>query len=212
MFRSRLFLSVLLAFGLAAVAVPSAGAQTPTFATLVQQGLSGNQDLSQQIKSALGPGDLMAVKTQSSTALGTANGVLSALDQALPMAPDDASRSRIEGLRGHIRATAAPLSQAAQANTPDEARARLDQARGEADESLAEFQPFAAAFVAQLPKSGGLSDVVLSVVAAFGGSLTLAGALLRRVSRLPGRLALRRPPPAAGLASAYEPGSVLPVT
>jgi hypothetical protein len=155
----------------------------PDFPTLVRSALAGNQQLVGQVRPALPTGDLGALKTQSGSALGTAEQVQSLLSQALVLAPDDASRSRVEGLVRHINGAVDPLRMAAQEPSVDGTLGRLNQARGEAEEALSEFVTFANQLPAPqpeaLPKTGGLGGLELAVVSALGLALSLGGRALR---------------------------------
>jgi hypothetical protein len=64
------------------------------------------------------------------------------LSAAISLSPDDASRSRLEGVLTHTQAVLDSLRMAQVENNLDSARGRLDQARGEAQEGLGELQPF----------------------------------------------------------------------
>jgi hypothetical protein len=175
-------LTAALALAVALWTAPAA-AQTQDFNSLARAGLAGNQQLVQQIRTALTQSDLTVLKQQTSAALATAQQVDTLLSQARPLAPDDGSRSRIEGLQQHIRASINALTAALQETTVDATRARLDQARGEAEEALSEFVTFVNTLPlplpVTLPSTGGLGDVALGVAAALGLILVAAGRALR---------------------------------
>ena len=189
MIRWSRILVATLSVALAALAAPSAAAQSQDFGGLVRSALFGNEQLVMQIRAAQAPGDLDTLKARAGPALTTAEQVERWLTDALPMAPDDGSRSRVEGVLRHIRDATTALRQATQESTFDAAWARLDQGRGEAVEALSELRPFAEALPppqpSQLPRGGGLDSVVLATVAALGVALGLGGLGLRQWGRAP---------------------------
>jgi len=193
MFRWSRILLAALGVALAALFPPSAAAQNQDFSGLVRSALFGNEQLVTQIQAAQAPGDLAAVKAKTAPALTTSEQVEGWLTKALPMAPDDASRSRVEGVLQHIKDTTAALRQTAPESTVDAAFARLDQGRGEAVEALSELKPFAEALPVpqptQLPRGGGLDSAVLAVTAALGAALGLGGLGMRLRLGTPGALA-----------------------
>ncbi|MBI3978141.1 MAG: hypothetical protein HY331_08145 [Chloroflexi bacterium] len=192
MYRTLIAVAVAFSVVLAGLATPSANAQD--FNGLVRSALSANVQLVQQIRQALDADDLSTVKVQARVAAGTAEQVESLLAEALGVAPDDPSRSRVEGVLIHIRAALNALRLVGQETTLDGARSRLNQARGEAEEALAELRPFAEALPAPqeaapapetlaptgLPRAGSLSGRALMSIAGLGAALVLAGLRLRR--------------------------------
>jgi LPXTG-motif cell wall-anchored protein len=180
MFRFFMASLALVAALLAAAPAASAG---PEFNKLMRAALAGNERLVLEIRPAVTLAELNALKASSGTALGTAERVEGLLAEALPLAPDDASRSRVEGLMLHIRGTVDPLRMASQEASVDATQGRLNQARGEAEEALSEFVTFAAQLPAPepevLPKTGGLDDLALALAGALGLALCLSGLVLR---------------------------------
>jgi len=139
--------SLLLAIG----ATTPSYAQTvvsPDFADQVQTTLPSNEQLVGQIQDALQSDDLNVISGAAVQFAGLGDSLNAQLARALSVAPDDATRSRIEGVLTHTRAAVASLRNAQTETTVDAARGRLEEARGEAREALGELQPFVLGLVA----------------------------------------------------------------
>ena len=123
---------------------PNAHAQqvSPDFAGTVQTTLPSNEQLLGQIQDTLPGQDLAAVSDQTDATLSTGEDLVQQLNTARTLAPDDATRSRIEGVLMHTQAAVDSLSMVQSETSLDSARGRLDQARGEVQESLDELRPF----------------------------------------------------------------------
>ncbi len=163
------------------------------FRSLVSQAAATNQTWVSQIDQALQATDLATLQAGAATALATGQRVQSLLQAALPLAPDDASRSRVQGVLAHVTAALQSGQQVAQARDFDTARSELNAERGEAQEALSELAPLfppsptaapaATPTPAALPTTGGMpaSAVIL------GGLATiLAGFTLRRADQRSG--------------------------
>jgi hypothetical protein len=136
-----LFLGCVLAI-ISSVTTTAAQTITPDFGGQIQTTLPSNEQLVGQIQDALPNNDLNTVSDQTGVTIGVAQDLVLQLNRALMVAPDDASRSRIQGVLNHIQAALDSLRQADSDVTLDAARGHLDQARGEALESLNELRPF----------------------------------------------------------------------
>lgn len=183
---------VILAAVLTFQAVATGISAAQDFTTLLSQAAAANQSWVNQIATASSATSLSSLQAANTTALTFGNQTLSLLQQALPLAPDDASRSRVTGLIQHVEAALASGARVSQATTLDTARSALDAERGEAVEALNEFPvtpatptvvPTAAptavaAAAAALPAAGGMPLGV-----AFGAGLVALIAGLR-ISRL----------------------------
>lgn len=157
--------------------------------SLVASALSANRQLVAQTNLALEAEDLATLQARTAAAVATGQQVESLLRSALALAPDDASRSRIEGVLTHIRAAIQSGQTALEATEFDPARAAVDAMRGEAEEALVELAQFAeqpvapqAPAPAQLPEAGEVpSGGSAAVALALAGLLaTLAGLRLRQ--------------------------------
>ena len=139
----------------ALVSATTAQAQVvaPDFAGQIQPTLPANELLVGQIQDALPTTDLNLLSQQTAVTLGVGEELQQLLSQALAIAPDDAARSRLEGVLTHTTATLDSLRQVPVEATLDSARGRLEQARGEAQEGLDELRPF----VLTLPATGVVS-------------------------------------------------------
>jgi phage gp29-like protein len=113
------------------------------FGSLISQATSANRLWVSQIDQALQATDLATLQARAATALTTGQQVQSLLQSALALAPDDASRSRVQAVLTHVAAAIQSGRQVAQATDFDTARSRLDAERGEAQEALNELAPFA---------------------------------------------------------------------
>lgn len=161
------------------------------FDSLVSSAASATQQFVDQTNLALEATDLSTLQARTRTAVATGQQVESLLQSALSLAPDDASRSRVEGVLTHITAAIASGQDALQATDFDVARAAVDAMRGEAEEALAELAPFARVappaaprVPEQLPQAGDADSVPWtegSAAAALAGAAAiLAGLGLRR--------------------------------
>ena len=138
---------VSLAFAWLAIALliaPAARAQevSPDFAGQVQTTLPSNELLLGQIQDTLPTDNLAGISDLTDASVSTGESLVQQLTSAIALAPDDASRSRLEGVLAHSQAALNSLRLAQSETSLDSARGRLDQARGEVQESLTELQPF----------------------------------------------------------------------
>jgi hypothetical protein len=126
------------------VFTPRAQAQAvgSDYGTQIQTTLPFNELLVGQVQDALPSEDLDVLAEQANLTVDVGEDLVQSLTQALILAPDDASRSRIEGVLTHSQAALASLRMVEQETTVDTARGRLNQARGEAQEALDELRPF----------------------------------------------------------------------
>lgn len=127
---------------------------TPDFPAQLQPTLPANEDLLAQITQALPANDVDSISTQADSALTVGTGLEQQLSDVLAIAPDDPSRSRVEGVLTHIQASVDSLRLAQSESSLDSARARFDQARGEAQEALDERKPFVTSLPAIMPVTG----------------------------------------------------------
>jgi hypothetical protein len=129
---------------IAMLVAPSAHAQevSPNFPGQIQITLPSNEQLVGQIQDALPTDDLAVVSDQTNLSVSAGQDLVQQLDSALSVAPDDVSRSRIEGVLAHTEAAVDSLHMAQGETNLDVAHGRLDQARGEAQEALDELRPF----------------------------------------------------------------------
>ena len=133
----------------ASFAAPAHAQQmSPDFNRQVQTTLPSNEQLLGQIQDALPTEDLSTVVDQTNGSVSTAQDLVDQLQSALSLAPDDITRSRIEGVLSHTHAALDSLEAAQSESSLDSARGRLDQARGEAQEALSELRPFVLGLVA----------------------------------------------------------------
>jgi hypothetical protein len=159
-----------------------ASAQAGDYTGQVQSTLAANELLVQQIRAAMPSSDLDVMSQQAAVTQGVGEELEQELSQALASAPDDASRSRIEGILTHTQAAVASLKQAQVETTLDAIHGRLDQARGEALEGLDELQPLVGGLArpAELPTAGSLGGPELDALPVLGVFLVLVGLVLRR--------------------------------
>src|SRR5260221_8969726 len=122
--------------------IASAQALSPDFGNQVQPTLPANEMLVGQIHDALPSADLDQMTGQAMDTVGLGQDLEQQLNVAMSRAPDDASRSRLEGVRAHTIAALNALRLVQVEPTLDAARSRLEQARGEAQEGLDELRPF----------------------------------------------------------------------
>ena len=184
MLRSAIFSSWLLLVS----AAPSM-AQAPGFSDQVRMAVPTNEQLVQQIRTAMPMNELVILADQNELALVGAEQLEQQLADALAVAPDDAARSRLDGVLTHTRAALDALRLTTAEATVDSAHGRLDQALGEALEGLNELRPFAEAFPssiearpAALPTAGSLESLDLRFLPTLGLALVLAGLALRQRS------------------------------
>lgn len=172
------------------------------FSSLVQQAATANQQWLSAIDTASQATDLTTFKSEAATALALGKQTQSLLQQALAVAPDDASRSRISGLLAHVTNAVNDGANAANETTLSAAQSDLNAERAEANEAMSELSPFAQQVApsttpttstttttptpstttsttapAALPTTGGIP---LTFVAALGLAALLAGTGLRR--------------------------------
>ena len=139
------------ALALAMLAAPAAHAQqvvSPDFANQVQTTLPSNEQLLGQIQDTLPSTNLSTLSSQTADSVSTGQALMDELNAAFNLAPDDATRSRIQALINHTQSALDSLQMAQSATSLDAARGRLDEARGEVQESLNELQPFVLGLVA----------------------------------------------------------------
>lgn len=134
---------------LSVIAVPSVHAQqiSPEFTGQLQTTLPSNEQLVGQIQDSMPATDLTSISDQTAISVATGENLLEHLSAASSLAPDDATRSRIEGVVTHTQAALDSLHMVESDSSVDSARGRLDQARAEAQEGLDELRPFVLGFV-----------------------------------------------------------------
>lgn len=149
------------------------------FGTLVANAATLNQRWVSQADVALQATTLAGVQSQAASAVATGKQVQALLNEALPLAPDNASRSRIQGLLAHVNAGLQDGQRAAQETTLDVARGDVNAMRGEAAEALNELAPFASqqpTTTTTLPQTGGV-PIELPIVV--GACMLVFGFVLR---------------------------------
>lgn len=159
----------------------TASAQSPDFASQIQPTVSANDLLVREIRDTM-PGDDLAAMSQQTVLLVDAGEQLAQqLSQALVSAPDDAARSRVDGVLTHTQAAVESLRLTSQEVTLDAARGRLEQARGEAQEGLDELRPFVSSIPrpAELPVAGSLYGPEIVALPFLGIVLMVVGLGLR---------------------------------
>src|SRR5262249_34468384 len=134
---------------LAMHALALGAAQAQDFGSLVSQAVAANQQLVDHINAATRAPDLATLRADISLGVASARATQALLQEARAVAPDDAARSRAQGVLTHIAASLGAATQASRATTLGVARSRVDAARGEAVEALRELPP------ATLPATGG---------------------------------------------------------
>jgi hypothetical protein len=158
-------------------------AQAQDFGTLVVQAAAANQQFVDGIKAAAQATDLASLRQGTAGAITSGKSAQSLLQEALAIAPNDAARSRVQGVLTHLNDSLLSAAQVAQRATIDAARASLDAARGEAVEALSELAPFAATLVpitsTTLPATGGMP---VGVLLGCGFCILTLGLGLRRVA------------------------------
>jgi hypothetical protein len=127
---------------------------SPDFAGQVRPTLPANEQLLGQIQDALPSDDLSIISEQTGLTLDVGEDLAQQLTLALSLAPDDAARSRIEGILIHTQATLSSLRLVQTESSLDSARGRLGQARGEAMEALDELRPFVLGMVTSVATTG----------------------------------------------------------
>jgi len=166
--------------------VAAASAQSTSFTGQIQPTLAANELFLSNIRQALPSSDMDALAQQTATTLDIGQQLAQQLDQAIVLAPDDAARSRVEGVLTHTQAAVASLQLAQLETSADAARGRLDQARGEAQEGLDELRPFVLglatpiAMPQALPTAGSLYGPEVASLPLLGIMLIVVGAVLRR--------------------------------
>jgi hypothetical protein len=151
----RLFLIVgCLIAGLVSATTTHAQVANSDFPGQLQPTLPANQDLVAQIDQTEPAIDLATIMDQTQSTLNVGTDLEQQLTQLLTIAPDNAARSRIEGVLTHVQASVDSLRMVHTETTLDSARARLDQARGEAQEALTELRPFVVGLPATMPIAG----------------------------------------------------------
>ncbi|HLH73131.1 MAG TPA: hypothetical protein VKX96_07590 [Chloroflexota bacterium] len=148
-----------------------------SFSSLVAQAAVLNQQWVNQLDTALNATTLSGVQAGATTAIATGKQIQALLNEALPLAPDDASRSRISGLLAHVNAALQDGQQAVQATNFDTARGDVNAMHGEAAEALNEFP------TTMLPQSGGVPLKLPLLVGAW--ALFFGYSMRRRLSPMP---------------------------
>ena len=170
--------------------VAAASAQSASFTGQIQPTLAANELFLSNIRQALPSSDMDALAQQTAATLDIGEQLAQQLDQAIVLAPDDAARSRVEGVLTHTQAAVASLQLAQLETSTDAARGRLDQARGEAQEGLDELRPFVlglatpVAMPQALPTAGSLYGPEIATLPLIGIMLIVVGAVLRRGAAL----------------------------
>jgi hypothetical protein len=144
------------ALALGLLVAPNVHAQqivSPDFASQVKPTLPSNQQLVGQIQDTLPTTNLSAISDQAGMSASTGQDLIDSLNSALQLAPDDASRARLQAVLTHTQAAMASLHMVQSETSVDAARGRLDAALGEAQEGLDELQPF----VLSLVSSGAIT-------------------------------------------------------
>jgi hypothetical protein len=145
----RFFLSISCLTAAFIIAPPAHAQQvSPDFAGNVGPTLPTNELLLGQIHDALPMSDQDETAAQTLEALATGQDLEQQLTLALALAPDDATRSRLDAVRTHTTAALDALRLVELEPTLDAARSRLQQAWGEAHEGLDELRPFVLDLVA----------------------------------------------------------------
>ncbi len=190
MLRKVVTLTIL---GILAQALVAGSAFAQGFSSLVTQATSTNRTWISQVDQALEATDRATLQAGAATALATGQQVQSLLQAALPLAPDDASRSRVQGVLAHVTAALQSGQQVAQARDFDTARSELNAERGEAQEALGELAPLvtvpstatpvATSTPTALPTTGGAPA---SAAILCGLALTLGGVALRQTDQRSG--------------------------
>jgi len=163
----------------------TASAQSPDFASQIQPTLSANELLVREIRDAMPGDDLAAMSQHTLRLVGAGEQLAQQLSQALASAPDDAARSRVDGVLTHTQAAVESLRLTSQEGTLDAARSRLEQARGEAQEGLDELRPFVSSITrpAELPAAGSLYGPEIAALPFVGMVLMVIGLGLRHGAR-----------------------------
>jgi len=163
----------------------TAAAQSPDFAGQMGPTLTANELLVRQIRDAMPGDDLAAITQDTGLLVGTGEQLAQQLSQALASAPDDAARSRVDGVLTHTQAAVESLRLTNQESTLDAARGRLEQARGEAQEGLDELRPFVLSMSrpTELPVAGSLYGPEIAALPFVGALLMVVGLGLRRGAR-----------------------------
>jgi hypothetical protein len=145
-----------------------------------------NEQLIRQILEALPSTDLGVLSQQTGVILDLGQQLEQQLSAALATAPDDVARSRVEGVLTHTEAAVESLRLAGQETTLDATRGRLEQARGEAQESLSELQPFVVSVPqpVALPAAGSVYNPEIAALPFLGALLIVAGFALRVGARV----------------------------
>ena len=112
------------------------------FSTLVQEAATANQQWLSAIDTASQATDLATLKAEAAAALAIGERTQSLLQQALPLAPDDATRSRISGLLAHVNNAVDAGRRVASETTLSAAQSDLNAERAEANEARTEIATF----------------------------------------------------------------------
>ncbi|HEX5418213.1 MAG TPA: LPXTG cell wall anchor domain-containing protein [Chloroflexota bacterium] len=113
------------------------------FSSLIQQAATANQQWLTALDTAGQATDLATLKSDAATALALGKQTQSLLQQALPLAPDDAARSRVSGLLAHVNNAVTAGDRIANETTLSAAQSDLNAERAEANEAMSELKPFA---------------------------------------------------------------------
>jgi hypothetical protein len=190
---------VILAAVLVLQAVATGISAAQDFTTLLSQAAAANQSWVNQIATASSATSLSSLQAENNTALTFGNQTLTLLQQALPLAPDDASRSRVTGLIQHVEAALASGARVTQATTFDTARSALDAERGEAVEALNEFPvtpttptPFATAAPTAFPTASPTAVAGVTTALPAAGGMPIGVAVVAGLVALVAGLRIRR--------------------
>lgn|GEM_PF-5740918 len=112
------------------------------FSTLVQQAVTANQSWLTAIDTASQASDLSTLKADAATALTFGQQTQSLLQQALPLAPNDAARSRISALLAHVNNAITSANRITVDTTLSAAQSDLNAERAEAHEANTELTTF----------------------------------------------------------------------
>lgn len=145
-----------------------------TLTTEIQAALTATQQMVNTTLQAGQATNLATARSLAQSAVASGQTAVTHLQTALPLATDDATRSRISALITHLQAAIAAGNLAV--SGPDaEVKSRIDAMRGEAQETLNEFAPLG------LPSAGGPGLVQLASMASLGSVTLLLGFGLRYV-------------------------------
>lgn len=171
-------LTVVALLSMLATFSPATTVEAQDLATLLNQAVAAGDEMIGHIQAGLATSDIAAARAQAQLAAATGERWQALLGEALTLAPDDASRSRIESVLIHVRDATRSANLAA-TGPESEVKSRLDAARGEAEEAQAELRPFVPVVSpSELPRAGDLSVWLLMII---GATIFFLGLGLRRL-------------------------------